>query len=398
MRMLRFGLLAVALAMPACMSPPRSPEAEPDAAAVPTPRAAPEAQEPPSVTIVAVGDIMMGSDFPTPLLHPALVPGAPAEAVLDDRLLEILRGADLAVGNMEGTLFDGDGPHKTCSNPAACYVFRSPEFYAGILADAGFDLMSLANNHSGDFAEGGRNATIAALARHDIGSAGIDAPGMRTASTTLESGLTVGFVAFAPNWGTLQIADIPRAASIVADLAADHDLVVVGFHGGAEGRSYTRVPRTTEMFLGENRGDVFAFSRAMVDAGADLVVGHGPHVPRAVEVYEERLIAYSLGNFWTYGRMNIRGLGGVGPVVEATLAADGELLAARIHGTRQVDRGVPRFDPDNEAARTIAQLTAADFPEVPLAIAADGSLSGPGIGLGPPAEDGAVIGLSLTAP
>jgi hypothetical protein len=385
---MRLGPLLAALAVAACATAAPAPETPPapggpgDSAALPAP---PEPAPPETVTVVAVGDIMMGSDFPTPLLHPALVPGAPADAVLDDRLLDILRGADLAVGNMEGTLFDGTGPHKTCNDPSACYVFRSPEHYAAILADAGFDLMALANNHSGDFAEAGRDATAAALARHGIGSAGIDAPGMRTATATLEGGYRVGFVAFAPNWGTLPIADIPRAARLVADLSETHDLVVVGFHGGAEGRGYTRVPRTTEMFLGENRGDVFAFSRAMVDAGADLVVGHGPHVPRAVEVYRERLIAYSLGNFWTYGRMNIRGLGGVGPVVEATMAPDGDLLAARIHGTRQVDRGVPRFDPSNEAARVIADLTAADFPEVPLEFAPDGSLYGPEIGPDAPA-------------
>ena len=383
-RITRLALLVMALALPACaafVQPPPGP-AESIADSVPLPPARPGQP----VTIVAVGDIMMGSDFPTPLLHPALVPGAAAEAVLDDRLLGILREADLTVGNMEGTLFDGFGPHKTCSNPAACFVFRSPEHYAGILADAGFDLMALANNHSGDFADAGRDATIAALARHGIGAAGVDVAGARTATVALDGGLTVGFIAFAPNRGTLPITDIPRAERLVADLAAAHDLVVVGFHGGAEGRGYTRVPRTTEIFLGENRGDVFTFSRRMIDAGADLVVGHGPHVPRAVEVYRERLIAYSLGNFWTYGRMNIRGLGGVGPVVEATMAPDGQLLAARIHGTRQVDRGVPRHDPENEAARVIAELTAADFPEVPVAFAPDGRLSGPGIGSGLPVD------------
>ena len=386
-RIVRSAFLAAALAVAACASPSGTPSGgvEPvtDSTPPPTPPAPPELED---VTIVAVGDIMMGSDFPTPLLHPALVPGAAAEAVLDDRLLAILRGADVAVGNMEGTLFDGFGPHKTCNNPAACYVFRSPEHYAAILADAGFDLMALANNHSGDFAEAGRNATITALARHGIGSAGIDMAGARTATMSLDGGLTVGFIAFAPNRGTLPITDIPRAERLVAELAAGHDLVVVGFHGGAEGRRYTRVPRTTEMFLGENRGNVFAFSRRMIDAGADLVVGHGPHVPRAVEVYRERLIAYSLGNFWTYGRMNIQGLGGVGPVVEATLAPDGKLLAARIHGTRQIDRGVPQHDPSNEAARVIADLTAADFPEVPVSFTPYGGLTGPGIGQGAPAD------------
>ncbi len=332
-----------------------------------------------TITLVGVGDIMMGTNFPQDFLDPSLQPGVRADAVLDPALLAILRRGDVTFGNMEGTLFDGTGPHKTCGNPANCYVFRSPEFYAAILADAGFNMMSLANNHSGDFLVAGRTATREALRRAGIVHAGLDEPGARTGTMTLNDGTRVGLIAFAPNPGTLPINDHGRAESMVRSLAADHDIVVVSFHGGAEGGSATRVPRHTEIFLGENRGDVFAFSRRMIDAGADVVLGHGPHVPRAVEVYNGRFIAYSLGNFWTYARMNIRGLGGVGPVVELHLARDGRLVAGRIHGTRQHGAGVPRLDPANEAAAAIADLTARDLPEVPLTIRSDGTLEAPGL-------------------
>jgi len=362
---------------------------------VPLPQATPDrtaraaAYEPApgaTVTLIGVGDIMIGTDFPQDFLNPAIRPGTRADDLLEPGLLALLRRADVAFGNLEGTLFDGTGPHKTCGNPANCYVFRSPEFYAEILADAGFTMMSLANNHSGDFLAGGRAATRAALERAGIAYAGLDEPGARTGTVTLDDGTRVGLVAFAPNAGTLQLNDHGRAESLVRGLAADHDIVVVSFHGGAEGGTATRVPRQTEIFLGENRGDVFAFSRRMIDAGADVVLGHGPHVPRAVEVYQGRFIAYSLGNFWTYARMNIRGLGGVGPVVELELAPDGRLVAGRIHGTRQHDGGVPRLDPGNEAAAVIAELTARDFPEVPLTIGRDGALSGPGLSGGSIAE------------
>ncbi|NBC33862.1 MAG: CapA family protein [Alphaproteobacteria bacterium] len=349
---------------------------------VPTPSPAPErpaAGPAGTVTLVAVGDIMMGTDFPQNFLHPALQPGSSADAVLEPGLLDLLRGADIAFGNFEGTLFDGSGAHKTCGNPANCYVFRSPEFYAEILADAGFDAVSLANNHSGDFLDAGRAATRHALTRAGIAYAGHDSPGHRTATVVVDDGLRVGIAAFAPNPGTLPINDIPAAATLVTELAADHDIVLVSFHGGAEGSGAFRVPRRTEIFLGENRGDVFAFSRAMIDAGADVVIGHGPHVPRAVEVYRDRFIAYSLGNFWTYARMNIRGLGGLGPVAALVLAPDGRLLAAQIHSTRQRDRGIPFLDPTNESAAVIARLTAEDFPEITVTIAPDGRVTAPGL-------------------
>jgi hypothetical protein len=236
--------------------------------------------------------------------------------------------------------------------------------------------MSLANNHSGDFREAGREASMATLTRYGIAYAGLDIDGARTATLTLASGLRVGVLAVSPNWGTISINEPERAAVIVRQLTADHDIVLVSFHGGAEGGEMTHVPREMEVFYGEDRGDVYAFAHAMIDAGADVVLGHGPHVPRAVEVYRGRFIAYSLGNFWTYGRFNLTGLAGIAPVVDLTLAPDGQLLEARIHSIHQEGWGVPRIDDSGAAAHAVAELTAEDFPETTLAIAADGEISG----------------------
>ncbi len=336
------------------------------------------------VRLVAVGDIMMGSNFPDPGgLHPAITRGVDATRVLEPGLVALFRGADLAFGNLEGTLFDGDGPHKQCGNPAACYVFRSPEFYADFLRNAGFRMVSVANNHSGDFLVAGRAATRAALARAGIAAAGHDEAGGRTATITLPSGIRVGLIAFAPNPGTLPLNEPERAAAMVAQLARNHDIVVVSVHAGAEGPGATRVTRASEIFLGENRGNVYAFAHRMIDAGADLVLGSGPHVPRAVELYHNRMIAYSLGNFWTYGRFNNSGLAGVGPVLDVTMARDGRALSARIHGTRQAG-GAPRLDPTNQAAVAIAGLTQQDFPESALRIRADGTIVGPGLSAASP--------------
>jgi hypothetical protein len=334
---------------------------------------------PRTVRLVGVGDIMMGTDFPeAKYLNPDLTPDADLAALIGPRLLGLLQSGDITFGNMEGSLFDGDddAEHKACKNPKSCYVFRSPSFHGEFLREMGFDVMSMANNHSGDFREAGRNATMAALGRNGIDFAGIDAPGLRTATLTTGDGVRVGVLAVSPNWGTVSINDHARAAEIVRQLNARHDIVLVSMHGGAEGREMTRVPREMEIFYGEQRGDVYGFAHAMVDAGADVVLGHGPHVPRAVEVYRGRFIAYSLGNFWTYGRFNLRGLAGVAPVVDLELARDGRLLKARIHSARQEGGGVPRIDDSGAAARAVAELTARDIPEAGLRFGPDGEITG----------------------
>ena len=113
---------------------------------------------------MAVGDIMMGTAFPdSTYLDPRIVPGVSVDQLIGADLVGVLRSGDVVFGNLEGALFDEDGESKRCRNMDACYAFRSPEWYAGLLADMGFNMMSLANNHSGDFLDMGRAATIAAL-------------------------------------------------------------------------------------------------------------------------------------------------------------------------------------------------------------------------------------------
>lgn len=330
-----------------------------------------------SIRLIGVGDTMMGTNFPDDsYLNTELAEDADLEPIVGRSLLKLLGSGDVVFGNMEGALYDGDGESKECRNPAKCYAFRSSEFHAALLRDMGFNVMSLANNHGGDFLEAGRLATMAALARNGIAYAGVDMPGAETSIFTLENGARIGFAAFAPNRGTVGINDFDRADALIRDLAERSDIVLVSFHGGGEGADWTHVPRQMEIFVGEQRGDVYDFAHRAIDSGADVVLGHGPHVPRAVEVYRGRFIAYSLGNFWTYARFNMEGAAGIAPVVDLRLAADGRLLAARIHSAHLVGRGVPRIDESGAAARLVEALTNQDFPESRLKFAPDGTLSG----------------------
>jgi len=308
--------------------------------------------------IVGAGDVMMGSISSG--LNPALKPGVDVASLVGNDLAGIFRHADVAFVNLEGPLYEGgQGTGKDC---AQCFAFHGPTFYAGVLRSLGVDVVSLANNHSGDYGEAGRDSTMTALRANGIAYGGLDRDGARSGEMVLPGGKKVALVAFAPNNGTLNINDLPRAAQIVRDLKKTHDLVMVSFHGGGEGWTYVHVAKGPEMFVGENRGNVTAFAHTVIDAGADIVIGQGPHVPRAIEVYRGHLIAYSLGNFWTYSGVQTYAVSGLGPVLEAWVAPDGQIAGFTIHSTRQAGLGVPHLDPLDEAARYMLYLTKSDFP------------------------------------
>lgn len=330
--------------------------------------------------IVGVGDVMMGSDYPQPIMDARVQPGADPAAMLGAPLAKLLKDADVTFGNFEGTLHALNSGAKFCRNPTQCYVFRSPPFHAEVLRRVGFNLMSTANNHAGDFGDAGRMQTYQNLRRAGIAIAGPDKDGLRTTVLRMSDGTRIGLAAFGHNPGIPWLTDIARAQTIVRDLRRNADIVVVSFHGGAEGTRATRVPRQTEIFLNENRGDVWRFSHAVVDAGARIVFGHGPHVPRAVEVYKGAFIAYSLGNFWTYGRFNLKGPNGIAPVAEVNVDATGRIHSVRLHSTMQAHPGGPRLDPTGAAAKFVAELTAQDFPEARAQFLPDGRIVAPGIG------------------
>lgn len=313
--------------------------------------------------IAAVGDIMLGSDFPEDRLPPG-------HASILAPVAATLQQADLTIGNLEGVLQDGGEPVKSCKASGSCYLFRTPVAYVAHLKESGFDVLGLANNHARDFGESGRDSSMAALA-----SAGIAHTGREGDFASLEvRGRKVAVVAFAPYQGSNNMLAHDTAAKMIRELAMTHQLVIVSFHGGAEGGDRTRIPFAREYFHGEDRGDVVAFARMAVDAGADLVVGHGPHVPRALELYRERLIAYSLGNFATYWGIKISGPNGLAPILKVELDRDGRFVSGRIISAKQHRPAGTLPDEAHTAARLMRELTLADFPDTPLVIDSRGNI------------------------
>jgi len=221
--------------------------------------------------------------------------------------------------------------------------------------------MNVANNHSLDFGMEGLDNTLAAL-----DNAGIQPVGGERVAAFDVRGRSVAVAGFSYSLRTRYVhplLDVEAARTIVAKLKGKYDLVVVSFHGGAEGAQAMRVADAEEEFLGEDRGNVVRFARAVVDAGADLVVGHGPHVPRALEIYRGKLIAYSLGNFVAYSMFNIKGPSGVSYVLQVALSADtGDVLAFRTPSVALRNLGIPFVDPEGRAEALLRRLSE-DFLE-----------------------------------
>lgn len=328
----------------------------------------PEAPAQKNITIIGVGDMMLGTNYPSK----SYLPANGGKDLLAD-LEDLLASADLTFGNLEGTILDSGGTAKRCNNPNLCYVFRSPESYIDHYVNAGFDVLSIANNHSGDFGPQGRKRTKEVLKAANIEFAGL--AGTDEYAIFEKDGVKYGFCAFAPNRGTVDIRNITKAKQIVTKLAEQTDIVIVSFHGGAEGSKHQHMTRKTEYYYGENRGNVYNFAHAVVDAGADIVFGHGPHVTRAAELYKDRFIIYSLGNFCTYGRFNLRGEAGIAPIIELEVSPDGAFVGGRAIPIYQQKIHGPKIDAQKRAIKTLQRLIKSDFPESVLEVDDDGNLS-----------------------
>jgi hypothetical protein len=322
---------------------------------------------PDAITVVAVGDIMPGSLTPIPFIP------APTDIDIPSGIRDAIGRGDVIFGNLEGA-FAAEGLAPTKCRPESretrrCFEFGSPPYLVSFLKDAGFTVLSLDNNHAEDYGLEGYVLTQGLLAQ-----SGITAVPKRTSVSLSIRDLRVAVVPFGFSGRSFHVSDVLTAQTVVADASHSADIVIVSFHGGAEGENATRVTDAEETYFEEDRGNVVRFAHAVVDAGADLVVGHGPHVPRAIELYRNRIIAYSLGNFWTYGNISIKGLKGVMPLLRVTLDRDGTFLTGRVVSMRQRLPGIPEPDPEGTAARLIGSLSQEDFPNNAIAVDESGTI------------------------
>jgi hypothetical protein len=312
---------------------------------------------------------------------------------------------DLVIGNFEGVLADsGESPkcwppaaasdssaadtalrpprrkHRQPADSAAhknCYAFATPSWLAPRLAAAGFTHLNLANNHANDYGVEWREHTeqvLDSLGLHPYGPLG------RIAIDTVvhgDSATIVGLIGFTTYAHSYDLLDVRRSVAVVDSIRPLVDLLVVTFHGGREGATAVRTGRGPEYLGREPRGDLRRWARAVLDAGADAVVGHGPHVLRGVEFYRGRPIVYSLGNFATWRGFNLEGPLALTTVLELVLDGQGGFLSARMPPLVQVPQQGPRYDPAEGALALLRRITRLDFPATGARFLDDGSLVAP---------------------
>ena len=291
----------------------------------------------------------------------------------DDYFRSVRKGlaGDVVLGNLEGTLTERGTP-KCGTGSSDCFSFHAPPSYARTLRGAGFTVMNLANNHALDYGAVGQADTVAAVRKARLLTTG--RPGEIAYAKV--RGTRIAVLGFAPYPWAQSLLNLPAAEALVRKADRWADLVVVTMHAGAEGADHQHVRPGNEWFLGENRGNSIAFAHSVVRAGADLVVGSGPHVLRGMEWYRGRLIAYSLGNFVGYQTLNTSGVTGVSGILHVTLRRDGSWKTGQLDAVTIAGTGMPRPDPDGTARELVRSLSREDFGKRAMHVSATGSLDG----------------------
>lgn len=339
--------------------------ASPSASQSPADTASPAPSPSPAPAVIEigwVGDTTPGSRY-----------GVPPDGgrALFAHLRAELHAPDLMMANLEGTYSTG-GPSKSDGKSSGTsFSFQAPPSYAEALPWAGIDLVNLANNHSFDYFARGLAQTTGALKQAGVACTGL--PGQVTVLRV--RGVQVAVVGMSPYSGSASVNNLSGARSLVRRAAGEADLVVVLMHIGAEGSDKIHTPRGAEYAFGEARGDPRAFAHAVIDAGADLVLGSGPHVIRGIERYRDRLIAYSLGDFAGWGNFGLGGNLSLSGLLTVRIDSTGHILGGRWLSLTLGAPGVPRVDPAYTAARLVRRLSAEDFSRT-YALNARGFFSG----------------------
>lgn len=235
------------------------------------------------VTLLTFGDVNLGRTVGQRILK-----GDTLTAFR--KMIDRLRSADVVFLNLESPLSEQDGETV---HPRNNLIFTGPPAGADALALAGVDVVSTANNHAFDYGIRGLRETIENLERVGVAWTGTSIePSEEFASAIVErSAIRIGFVAFtefvnpSDGWrGHVALFDSAFAAEAIRRLRPRVDVVVASYHGGGEyGRQVNRRSRSHLRWLAE--------------CGADIVVGHHPHVPYGIELWRGRWVAWSLGNF-----------------------------------------------------------------------------------------------------
>lgn len=326
------------------------------------------------VRVCAGGDVTLGTNLDTTWTYAASAKyGVDLRPLPDpDSLLaplkEFFSGSDIVLLNIEGAIGEGRADSKCAADSSNCFAFRQPPAVADAIARVASPaaiIGNVANNHSRDAGDSGFRQTVRRLKRAGVAVTGADT--LATPVATID-GDTVAFLGFHTSRDTPDARDIRAVRRHVARAARRWKRVVVTAHLGAEGIGAQRTYSATEMFLKMDRGNPVAFAHAAIDAGADLVVMHGPHVLRAAEWHRDGLALYSLGNLLTYGPFRLTDPMNRSAVACVTLDDEGHPFDAVLKSTWQRYPGSLAADPSGRGTILIDSLSRLDFPRTGVTI------------------------------
>lgn len=242
--------------------------------------------QPPEITLLAAGDVMLGR-------HIGRIVERRGAAAIFSGISPLLATGDIVVANLEALI---SSPTATLQFPDKPYNFRARPQDGALLKAAGFTVLNLANNHALDYGPSAIATTRRVLAEAGLSffGAGVDAAEARRPAIVTVKNTTFGFLGYSiaharrvyARAGRAGVAQLDAAAMLddIRKLRPGVDVLILSLHWGFEYEDYPT--------SGQRR-----VARQLIDAGADLILGHHPHVPQGVEVYRGRIIAYSLGNF-----------------------------------------------------------------------------------------------------
>ena len=290
-------------------------------------------------------------------------------------LRPLFADADVVLINVEGAIGAGDAPRKCPKKAQNCFAFRQPVATAHALrslADSAVIVGNVANNHARDAGDDGFLVSLSHLAR-----AGVVVTGADTLATPVitRRGDTIAVLGFYTSSDSPDARDLDAVRRHVRRAVDRWGTVVVTMHLGAEGPTAQRTRDSTELFLGTiDRGNPVAFANAALESGATMVIGHGPHVLRAAEWRDDRLVLYSLGNLLTYGPFRLVEPMNRGTVACAEIDSARHVRAAWLRPTMQLAPGVLRVDTTARATALVDSLSAIDFPTTGVLVGVDGVL------------------------
>ncbi|WP_088241096.1 CapA family protein [Calothrix rhizosoleniae] len=329
----------------------------------PTPGAENQQSVTQSVIIQAVGDVIPGTNYPNYRLPKN------SDRLIPNSIRTHFQRADVLFGNLESSLTNYRYSSKDITK-GQIFAFRSPPQYKNLLAKVGFNVFNIANNHTLDFGNIGLQDT-----QNNLESVGIKVVGHKNKILFIEKNqIKIAIIGFSPYDFHNSVHDIKIAELLVKEAQRKADIVVISMHAGAEGNNAIRTRNKVEFFYGENRGNSVLFARRMIDVGADLVIGHGPHVPRAMEMYKGKLIAYSLGNFLGYRTLSTLGKKGHSMILETKFNSQGNLESAKIIPLMMNKQGIPYVDKKYRTVKLVRYLTKKDFPNTPIKINPKGEI------------------------